>query len=359
MKIKPIKTKTPKGIRLIGPGQPAFIIAEMSGNHDQSFSKAKKIIDAAVGAGADAVKLQTYTPDTITIDCDKKYFQVKVNKAWQGQTLYNLYKKAYTPWNWQAKLKKYGETKGILVFSTPFDNTAVDFLKKINVELYKVASFEVVDIPLLEKIGRTKKPVIMSRGMATLQEIKLAIKTLKKYGCPQVAILHCVSSYPARQEEMNLAVIPDIAKRLKIIAGLSDHSLGITVSLTAAALGASIIEKHLTIKRSDGGPDAAFSLEPQEFKRLVAAVREAESAIGRPTYKIGKQEAKSIIFRKSLFAVENIKKGEKFTLVNVRSIRPGHGLAPKYYRKVIGSIAEKDIERGTPLSFNLIKNYDN
>ena len=355
MKIKPIKIKTPKGIRLIGLGQPAFIIAEMSGNHNQSFNKAKKIIDAAAAAGADAVKLQTYTADTITIDCDNKYFQVKVNKAWKGQTLYSLYKKAYTPWNWQIRLKKYGESKGVLVFSTPFDDTAVDFLEKMKMAVYKVASFEVVDIPLLEKIGKTRKPVIMSRGMATLKEIKLAISTLKKNGCPQVAILHCVSSYPAKPEEMNLSTIPDIAKKFKVIVGLSDHTLDTTVSIAAAALGAGVIEKHLTLKRSDGGPDAAFSLEPLELKSMVKAVRQVELAIGKPNYKVTKSETKNIIFRKSLFVVKNIKSGGKFTKDNIRSVRPGNGLAPKYYKYIVGKFAKKDIGYGTPLSWSLIK----
>lgn len=340
---------------MIGSGQPAFIIAEMSGNHNQDIRQAYKIIDAAVAAGADAVKLQTYTADTITIDCDNKYFQVKVNDAWKGQTLYSLYKRSCTPWDWQAKLKKYGESRGVLVFSTPFDVTAVDFLEKLKVALYKVASFEVVDIPLLERIGKTKKPVIMSRGMASTEEIKLAIKTLKKFGCPQVAILHCISNYPAKPEEMNLATISDIAKRLKVIAGLSDHSLGTTVSLTSVGVGASIIEKHLTIKRSAGGSDAGFSLEPGELKNLVQAVREAEKIIGRPTYKTSKIEGESIIFRKSLFVVRDMKKGEKFISKNVRSIRPGNGLAPKYYRSIMGKSAKKDIACGTPLSRSLIK----
>ncbi|MDO8592418.1 MAG: pseudaminic acid synthase [bacterium] len=355
MKIKPLKIKTPKGIRLIGPGQPVFIIAEMSGNHNQDIDQAYKIIDAAIEAGADAVKMQTYTADTITIDCDNEYFQVKANDAWKGQTLYSLYKKAYTPWEWQAKLKKYGEAKGILVFSTPFDATAVDFLEKLNVAIYKVASFEVVDIPLLKKIGQTKKPVIMSRGMASVEEIKFAIKTLIENGCPQVAILHCVSGYPAKPEEMNLATIADIRKRFKVIAGLSDHTLGITSSIAAAALGASIIEKHLTIKRSAGGPDAGFSLEPDEFKNLARAVREAEQAIGRAAYGAGKKEAANIIFRKSLFVVSDMKKGEKFNPQNVRSIRPGNGLAPKYFDRVIGQTAKENIARGTPLSRRLVK----
>ena len=334
---------------------PSYIIAELSCNHNQKFDIAVKTMEAIKECGANAVKIQTYTPDTITIDCNNKYFQVKVNDAWKGQTLYSLYKKAYTPWEWQAKLKKYGASKEILVFSTPFDPTAVDFLEKINVALYKVASFEVVDIPLLKRIGRTKKPVIMSRGMASQGEIKLAVKTLKKYGCPQVAILHCVSGYPAKFEEMNLSTIPDIIKRFKVIAGLSDHTLGITVSIASVALGASIIEKHLTIKRSAGGPDAAFSLEPEEFKNLVIAVRAAEKAIGKPNYKITKSEAENVIFRKSLFVSKNIKSGEKFTSQNIRSIRPGYGLAPKYYDEILGKSARKNIAAGTPLAWNLIK----
>ncbi|MDP2709089.1 MAG: pseudaminic acid synthase [bacterium] len=356
MKIKPIKIKTSKGWRLIGPGQPVFIVAEMSGNHNQDISQAYKIIDAAAAAGVDAVKLQTYTADTMTIDCDNKYFQVNVNDGWKGQTLYSLYKKAHTPWDWQAKLKRYGESKGILVFSTPFDNTAVDFLEKMKVELYKVASFEVVDIPLLEKIGKTKKPVIISRGMATFSEIKLAVKTLKKYGCPQVAILHCVSGYPAKAEEMNLLTISDIAKKFNVVVGLSDHTLDTAaLAIASTALGASVIEKHLTIKRSNGGPDAAFSLEPKELKNLVQSVRLTERAIGRPNYKVTKSETENIIFRRSLFVVKDIKKGEKFSPNNIRSIRPGNGLAPKYYRELIGKSAVKDIKRGMPLNWNLIE----
>jgi len=353
--MKSIVIKTPKGKRIIGPGHPAFIIAEMSGNHNRDINRAYKIIDEAAAAGADAIKLQTYTPDTITIDSDKKYFQVKVNDAWKGQTLYNLYKKVYTPWEWQPKLKAYGEKKGLVVFSTPFDNTAVDFLERMKVSLYKVASFEVVDIPLLKRIGRTKKPVIMSRGMASLSEMKLAIKTLKNSGCPAVAILHCVSSYPAKPEEMNLATIPDMAKKLKIIVGLSDHNLDSAVSIASVALGGAIIEKHLTLKRSDGGADAAFSLEPDEFKELARSVRTAEAAIGKPGYGVGTKESENVIFRKSLFVVKNIKKGDKFDKKNVRSIRPGHGLEPKYYDKILGKTAKADVEKGEPLSWRLIK----
>ncbi|MDP2586986.1 MAG: pseudaminic acid synthase [Candidatus Komeilibacteria bacterium] len=350
-----IVIQTPKGKRAIGPGQPCFIIAEVSANHNQSFAKAKKIIDAAIKAGVDAIKIQTYTADTMTIDSDKKYFQVTVNKAWKGQSLYKLYQQAYTPWAWQPELKKYAEKKGVILFSTPFDNTAVDFLEKMKVQLYKVASFEVVDIPLLKRIGQTKKPVIMSRGMSTLEELKLAVKTLKQNGCPQLALLHCVSAYPAKPETMNLKTIPDLAKKLKVVSGLSDHSLSPAVPVTAVALGASIIEKHFTLKRSDGGPDAAFSLEPAELKTLVKEVREAEQAIGRPIYQVAKNEEENVTFRRSLFVIKDIKKGEKFSAANVRSIRPGHGLLPKYYEKVLGKKAARGIERGTPLSWKLIQ----
>lgn len=348
--------QTPKGERKIGPGYPVFIIAEMSGNHNQDINRAYKIIDAAAEAGVDALKLQTYTADTITIDCNNDYFQVKVNDAWKGQTLYSLYQTTYTPWDWQPKLKEYGESKGLVVFSTPFDNTAVDFLEKMNVALYKVASFEVVDITLLKRIGQTKKTVIMSRGMSSAEELELAIKTLRDNGAPQVAILHCVSSYPAKPEEMNLATIPDIVKKFNVITGLSDHTLGIAASVASVALGACIIEKHLTLSRSEGGPDAGFSLEPDELKELVKFVRIAEKAIGKPNYAAGAGESENIIFRKSLFAVKDIKKGEKFNPENTRSIRPGHGLAPKYYDKIMGKVVAKDIERGTPLSWELIKN---
>jgi pseudaminic acid synthase len=342
------------GKRKIGPGQRVFIVAEMSGNHNQSYERARQIIDAAIDAGVDAIKLQTFTPDTITIDCDNKYFQIKVNDVWKGQTLYNLYKTVYTSWAWQPKLKKYAESKGVMLFSTPFDETAVDFLEKMKVALYKVASFETGDLELLKKIGQTKKPVIMSRGLTDVSELKLAIKTLKKAGAPQVAVLQCISSYPAVPEQMNLATIPDIAKRFDVIVGLSDHTLSTVVALTSVALGACIIEKHFTLRRADGGPDAAFSLEPAEMKQLVAAVREAEKAIGQPTYQIGKKESENLVFRRSLFVVKDIKKGKKFSRENVRCIRPGYGLAPKHLEKILGKTAARKIKKGTPLEWNLI-----
>lgn len=357
--MKPIVIKTKKGIRYIGPGYPVFIIAEMSGNHNHSYKRAQKIIDAAAKAGVDAVKLQTYTPDTMTINCHKDIFKVKTNNVWKGKTLYELYKWAATPWQWQARLKKYAEKRGLVFFSTPFDNTAVDFLEKLKVPIYKVASFEVVDIPLLKKIAHAKKPVIISRGMSSLQELKLAIATLKKHGTPQVAVLHCVSSYPAKPEDMNLKTIQGIVKKLKVITGLSDHSLdsqgGVTIPTASVALGASIIEKHFTLRRSDGGPDAAFSLEPKELGQLVKAVREVEASLGKPTYKVTKKEQENKVFRRSLIIVKNIAKGQKFTKYNLRSIRPGYGLSPKYYDEVIGKVASKNISRGTPLKWSMVK----
>lgn len=346
--------KTPRGERKIGQGQPVFIIAEMSGNHNLDINRAKAIIDAAVETGVDAVKLQTYTPDTMTIDCDKELFQVKVNDAWKGKSLYELYKTAYTPWEWQKELKEYGESKGVLVFSTPFDETAVDFLEELKVVMYKVASFEITDFELLRKIGQTKKPVMISRGLASFQEIEDAIKILKESGAPSVAVLHCISSYPATPEQMNISTIADLAKRLDVVVGLSDHSLGIIASLTSIGLGANIIEKHFTLRRSDGGSDAAFSLEPEEMSELVKAVREAEIAIGKPNYEVGKKEAENKVFRRSLFVVKDIKKGEQLTRDNVRCIRPGYGMAPKFLPEVLGKMASADIERGTPLTPELI-----
>lgn len=356
--MKNMEINTPKGKKIIGPGQPVFIVAEMSGNHNQDINRAFKIIDAAAEAGVDAVKCQTYTPDTLTIDCDNKYFQVKVNDAWSGQTLYSLYKQAFTPWEWQAQLKEYTESKGLLWFSTPFDETAVVFLEKLEVGLYKVASFETGDLELLKKIGSTKKPVIVSRGMTSTDELELAIKTLRNAGASQIAVLHCISSYPAAPEQMNLATIPDIAKRFDVVTGLSDHSLdslGIVVPIAAVILGASIIEKHFTLKRADGGPDASFSLEPAEMKMLVQAVRDAEKAIGVPTYETGKKESENLVFRRSIFSVKDIKKGEIMTRENIRVIRPGYGLAPKELDKILGQKAAQDIKRGTPLSWDLIE----
>lgn len=344
------------GNKKIGERESCFVIAEISGNHNQSFSKAKKIVEEACKAGVDAIKLQTYTADTLTIDCDNKWFQVGgTNKEWQGQTLYSLYKKAYTPWQWQPKLQKIAKKYGVILFSTPFDSSAVDFLEKMKVPAYKVASFEIGDLELLKKIGSTKKPVIISRGMANLEEIKLAVKTLKNAGASSVAVLHCVSSYPADPEEMNISTIPLLQKKLKTVIGISDHNLDSSVTIGAVALGAKIVEKHITLKRTDGGPDAVFSLEPKELKDLVKAIRIVEKSLGKPQLISGERESTNLIFRRSLFVIKDVKKGDKLSSINVRCIRPGYGMSPKFLNKVLGKKFKKDVKKGTPLSWNFIK----
>ncbi|MBI4087895.1 pseudaminic acid synthase [Candidatus Kaiserbacteria bacterium] len=342
------------GARSIGQKQPVFVVAELSGNHNGDIKRALKIIDAAADAGADAVKLQTYTPDTITIDSNRPEFIVQSGKGWKGKTLYKLYGEAYTPWEWHARLFARAKKRGLVCFSSPFDASAVAFLEKLRNPVYKVASFEIIDIPLLEMIGKTKKPVIMSRGMATVPEIRLALKTLRNAGTKDIALLQCVSAYPAKPEDMNLATIPDMRKRFKTEVGLSDHSLANDAAVAAVVFGACVIEKHLTLRRADGGPDASFSQEPHEFKAMVEAVRRVEAAIGKPSYKRTKAEEPNIVFRKSLFVVEDIRKGECFTEKNVRSIRPGNGLPPKEYRRILGKRAAKDIKRATPLKRSFI-----
>ena len=290
----------------------------------------------------------------MTIDSNKKWFQVKVNPAWKGKTLYELYGGAYTPWEWQPELKKLANSYGVILFSTAYDETSINFLEKMNVPAYKIASFEVTDIEFLKKIARTKKPVIISRGMSNLTELKQAISTLRKNGSDKIAILHCVSSYPAKPEEMNLSTIPEIKKKFRVVTGLSDHTITTFTSTASVALGASIIERHFTLRRADGGPDASFSLEPAELKELVKSVRKLEKAIGSPHLNLGKKESENIVFRRSLFVVEDIKKGEKFTHQNVRCIRPAYGLAPKLLPKILKKRAKKDIQRGTPLNWDLI-----
>ncbi len=343
------------GNREIGQGSPVFIIAEMSANHNQNFEKAKEIIKAAAASGADAIKLQTYTPETLTIDCSKESFVVKdSNPDWEGMTLYQLYKKAYMPWDWQPKLKKIAEELGLILFSTAYDETAVDFLEKMDVPVYKIASFEFNDIEFLKKIASTKKPVIISKGMASLEETETAVSTLRENGASGIALLHCVSSYPAEFEDMNLVTIPDIEKRFKIVPGLSDHSLGISAAIASVVFGAKLIEKHFTLRRSDGGLDVGFSLEPEEFRKLVKSVREVEKAVGKVQYGPVEREVPNIVARRSLFAVKDIKTGEEFTRENIRCIRPGYGLAPKFLPEVLGKKALKDIKRGTPLTSELI-----
>jgi len=338
----------------IGENYPVFIVAELSANHLQKFDNAVKLIKAAKEAGADAVKLQTYTPDTITIDCDNEYFQIKQGTLWDGKTLYQLYKEAYMPWEWQPKLKEIADEIGIDLFSTAFDPTAVDFLEEMGVPVHKVASFEIVDIPLIEKMASTGKPLIISTGMATLSEIEEAVQAARKAGTTEIALLKCTSAYPAPPEEMNLRTIPHLAEAFGVPVGLSDHTLGIAVPVAAVALGACIVEKHFTLSRDIPGPDSAFSLEPQEFKAMVEAIRVAEKALGKVSYEVGEREAASRVFRRSLFVVKDMKAGEVFTHENVRSIRPGYGLPPKFLKEVLGRRAACDIKAGTPLEWRMI-----
>jgi N-acetylneuraminate synthase len=331
-----------------------YVIAEVSGNHHQKFEEAVKIIRAAKDAGADAVKLQTYTPDTITMRSEKEYFRVGGGTIWDGRSLYELYGEAYTPWAWQPRLKQVANDLGLDLFSTPFDATAVDFLEEMMVPAYKVASFELVDIALIQKVARTGKPLIMSTGMATVEEIKEGVEAAQQAGATQIALLQCTSSYPAAPEEMNLRTLPELAQRFGVPAGLSDHTMGIAVPVAAVALGACIIEKHLTLARSEPGPDSAFSLEPHEFKAMVDAVRIAEKALGEVHFGCSAKEANSRVFRRSLFVVQDVKRGDLFTVDNVRSIRPGHGLHTRHLPEVLGRQAVCDIERGTPLSWELV-----
>jgi pseudaminic acid synthase len=331
-----------------------FIVAELSGNHNQSFDLAIETIKKAKESGADAIKLQTYTPDTITIDCDNEYFQVKQGTIWDGQTLYNLYKTAYTPWEWHKELKDYAESLGLICFSSPFDKTAVDFLESLNVPLYKVASFEITDIPLIEYIASKGKPIIISTGISRLSDIDDALNACKKMGNEQIAILKCTSAYPAPLEEVNLLTIPDMKTKFNVTVGLSDHTLGTSVSIASVALGAKIIEKHFIIDRKIGGPDSGFSMEPQEFKNMVNSIREVEKALGCVSYELSPKIQKSREFARSLFVVKNIKKGDLFTEDNVKSIRPGMGLAPKHIVKVLGKKSNLDIERGTPFKLEFL-----
>ncbi len=339
--------------REIGEGRPAYIIAEMSANHGQDFNRAIEIIRAAKKSGADAIKLQTYTPDTITLNCDGDCFQIK-DTLWRGRNLYSLYRESYMPWEWQPRLKAIADDLGLDLFSTPFDHTAVSFLEEMAVPAYKVASFEVVDIPLIQKIARTGKPIILSTGMATLVEIDEAVKSIRAMGGDQIALLKCTSSYPAPPEEMNLRTIRHLSETFHVPAGLSDHTLGIAVPIASVALGASIIEKHFTLSRSDKSPDSSFSIEPDEFRQMVESVRIAEKAMGEVSYDLTEKQKENIPFRRSLFVVQNMKAGDVFTEENVHSIRPGYGLPPKFLADILGRRASRDIAVGTPLNWGLV-----
>jgi len=338
----------------VGKDYPVFLVAELSANHLQKLDNAVKLIKAAKKAGADAVKLQTYTPDTITIDCDNDYFKINEGTLWDGKTLYELYKEAYTPWEWFPQLKRVAQEEDMILYSTPFDKTAVDFLEKMDVPCYKVASFEITDIPLIEYMASKRKPVIISTGIAVLPDIEGAVNACRKKGNDQIVLLKCTSGYPTPLEEVNLRTIPDLKEMFKTIVGVSDHTLGISVPVASVALGAEIIEKHLTLSRSIGGPDSAFSLEPDEFKAMVKSVRETEKALGSISYELTEKMKKSRKFARSLFVVKDMKAGEVFTEENVRSIRPSNGLHPKYLKDILGKKAAIDIKKGTPLQWELI-----
>ncbi|WP_434296958.1 pseudaminic acid synthase [Clostridium sporogenes] len=339
----------------IGKNEKTFIIAEMSANHLQNFDNAVEIIKAAKYAGADAIKLQTYTPDTITLDCDNEYFQIKQGTIWDGTILHKLYKEAYTPWEWQPKLKKIAEEQGLICFSSPFDKTAVDFLESMNVPAYKIASFEITDIPLVEYIASKGKPVIISTGIATLSDIEEAVNACRRVGNNQIVLLKCTSAYPAPVEEANLRTIPNMADTFNVITGLSDHTLGSAVSVAAVALGAKIIEKHFTLSREEGGPDAAFSMEPHEFKQMVDDIRNIEKALGKVSYYLTEKQKNSRQHSRSLFIVKDIKMGEVFTEDNVKSIRPGFGIKTKYIKDILGKTSKMNIKKGTPMDWKFIK----
>jgi N-acetylneuraminate synthase len=340
--------------RKVGGEAPAYIVAEMSANHHHDFDRAVEIIEAANEAGADAIKLQTYTADTMTVDSEKKPFQIEEG-PWEGRTLYDLYEEAHTPWDWQPELQEIAHDLGLDFFSSPFDASAVEFLEDLDVPVYKIASFENVDLPLIRRVAETGKPTIMSTGMATLGEIDEAVRAFRDAGGKQLALLACTSSYPAPPEEMHLRRIPHLAETFGVVSGLSDHTLGTEVPVAGVALGARIVEKHLTLSREEEGPDSDFSLEPREFAKMVHAVRKTESASGRVQYETTKKESESEQFRRSLFVVQDIKKGEAFTRDNVRSIRPGNGLAPKHLEKVLNLSAARDLSRATPLSWSDVR----
>ncbi len=345
------------GNHVISQDSPAYIVAELSANHNMDYNRAVAIIDAAKEAGADAVKLQTYTADTITMDCDNSYFQITQETLWDGTTLHKLYETAYTPWEWQPDLKRYAQSLGLDLFSSPFDPTAVDFLETMDVPAYKVASFEINDIPLIRKIARLGKPIFISTGIAYLADIELALRTCLEEGNDQVILLKCTSAYPSPYEDMNLKTIPSMAETFDCITGLSDHSFGYSVDVAAVALGAKVIEKHITLKRSDGGPDSGFSMEADEFKEMCTQIRIAEKALGTVTYDLSDMQYRERDFSRSLFVVKDIKAGEQFTPDNIRSIRPGFGMHTKHYDEVLGRVASRDLEKGTPLSWDMLRNY--
>ena len=341
--------------RQIGISHPPFIIAEMSGNHNQSLDRALAIVEAAAKAGVHAVKLQTYTADTLTINAeDDSFFITDPDSLWKGQSLYKLYQQAYTPWEWHEPIFKICHELGLIAFSTPFDETAVDFLENLNVPAYKIASFENNHLPLIRKVASTGKPLIISTGMATIEELTEAVRTAKESGCKDLILLKCSSAYPSTSEDSNILTIPHMRQHFNCEVGLSDHTLGIGVAVASVALGATVIEKHFTLSRADGGVDSAFSMEPEEMKLLVEETCKAWQSLGKVSYGTTEKEKASAKFRRSIYIVEDIKEGEEFTSENLRIIRPGSGLPPKFYDSIIGKKAGCDIKRGTPMSLEFI-----
>jgi N-acetylneuraminate synthase len=339
--------------RRIGPDFEPYVICELSGNHNGSLDRALKLLDAAAATGADAVKIQTYTPDTITIDHDGPGFRIE-GGLWDGRTLYDLYGEAQTPVEWHEALFARARKLGVTLFSTPFDESAVDLLEALGAPAYKIASFEAIDLPLIAYVAAKRKPMIISTGMANLEEIGEAVRTARENGCDQIVLLHCVSSYPAPDEQSNVRTVPDLAERFGVVSGLSDHTFGSAVAVASIALGGSVVEKHFTLARADGGPDAAFSLEPDEFTTLVQDCKRARTALGKPTYDLQGCERSSVVFRRSIYVVRDIAVGEELTSENIRSIRPGHGLPPKYLPEVLGRKASRDLKRGDPLDWDSV-----
>lgn len=340
--------------RAIGADAPPYVICELSGNHNGSLDRALELIDAAADTGCDAIKIQTYTPDTMTIDVDLPDFKI-TGGLWDGRTLYDLYREAHTPFEWHAALFARAKSRGVTILSTPFDETAADLLESLDCPVYKIASFEITDLPLIAYVARKRRPIIMSTGLADLGEIERAVATARENGCDELILLHCISSYPAPTDQANIRTIPHLAQAFDVQVGLSDHTHGTATSVAAVALGATVIEKHFTLARADGGPDAAFSLEPEEFRRLTHDCHDAWLALGRVSYRLKPAEQQNIVFRRSLYAVKDIAAGEALTTHNVRSIRPGHGLEPRFLPEVIGKHARVPITRGTPLAWQLME----
>ena len=339
---------------IISADSPAYIIAEMSGNHNMDFNRAVRIMEAAKESGADAIKIQTYTADTITLNCDSPYFQITQGTLWDGRTLHKLYEEAYTPWEWQPKLKQIANEMGLDFFSSPFDGTSVDFLEEMDVPAYKIASFEITDIPLIKKIASLGKPVIISTGIAKLSDIELALETCRRAGNEDVILLKCCSAYPTPYEDINLRTMVSMAETFNCLTGLSDHTMGSTVAGASVALGGRVVEKHLTLSRAEGGVDSAFSMEPGEFKKMVDDIRIIEKALGKVTYDLTDKQLAEREHCRSLFIAKDMKAGEIFTAENLRSVRPGFGLHTKYYEEILGKKVKKDVALGMPMSWDLI-----